>query len=80
MKLNKAQIVEQLMLQDIFANASKKAVTEFVEDFFIMIQDNVSQGNEVTIPGFGKFEKFERQNGTKVPKFRPFSAFKAQVA
>ena len=80
MRLNKTQLVEQLMLQDIFADASKRAVTEFVEDFFGIIETTVSEGGEVTIPGFGKFERFERQNGTKVPKFRPFTSFKEKVA
>lgn len=80
MRLNKDALVEQLMLQDIFANATKKAVTEFVEDFFKLVEDTVAEGGEVSIPGFGKFEKFERQNGAKVPKFRPFTAFKEKVA
>ena len=79
MRLNKQALVEQLMLQDIFANATKKAVTEFVEDFFGIIETNVVAGNEVAIPGFGKFEKFTRQNGVHTPKFRPAKAFKDKL-
>ena len=79
-KLNKQALVEQLMLQDLFANATKKAVTEFVEDFFGLIEKTVVEGGEVSIPNFGKFSKFTKQDGTFKPKFTAFTAFKNKVA
>lgn len=83
-KLNKQLMVEQLMLQDIFANATKKAVTEFVEDFFDMIKTNVIAGNEVSIPGFGKFYKYAKTKegkltGAFTPKFSAFTDFKDAI-
>lgn len=78
--MNKSQIVEQLQLHEIFANVSKKQTQEFVEDFFTMIEDQIVEGNAVTIPGFGKFEGYTRTNGVKTPKFRPYKAFKEKVA
>lgn len=78
--MNKEALAEALQLQDLFADQSKKRTKEFVEDFFGIIATAVSEGNTVSIAGFGKFEPFERANRTIVPKFRPFLAFKNSVA
>lgn len=78
-RINKPAIVEAILLQDIFENATKKQVTQFVDDFFDMIANHVIAGNEVNIAGFGKFSKFQRQDGSFKPKFAPFTAFKQQV-
>lgn len=78
-RINKPAIVEAILLQDIFENATKKQVTQFVDDFFDMIANHVIAGNEVNIAGFGKFEKYKRQDGSFKPKFSSFTKFKAAV-
>ena len=79
MRINKPKLVEEILLHDAFAGATKSQVTAFVDDFFQFIADKVVAGNEVAIAGFGKFEKYERQNGTFKPKFTPFKDFKDKV-
>lgn len=78
-RINKPAIVEAILLQDIFENATKKQVTQFVDDFFDMIANHVIAGNEVNIAGFGVFEKYKRQDGSFKPKFRAFTKFKEAV-
>ena len=83
-KLNKPALVEQLLLHDVFADASKKQITEFVEDFFALLHDTVVTGGEVSIPGFGKFYKYANTKdgaatGKFTPKFTAFQAFKDAV-
>jgi len=79
-RITKQDLVNELQLQDIFSGQPKYKIQEFVEDFFQNITDKVANGDSVAIPGFGKFENYERQNGTKTPKFRPAKAFKESVA
>lgn len=78
-RINKPLLVEELLLQDIFAEATKGKVTEFVEDFFNLIAKHVVAGNEVAIPGFGKFERYTKQDGTFKPKFTAYGEFKNAV-
>lgn len=78
-RINKPAIVEEILLQDVFENATKKQVTQFVDDFFDLIANHVIAGDEVNIAGFGKFEKYKRQDGSFKPKFSAFTAFKSQV-
>lgn len=77
--INKEGLVEFLQTQNIFADQSKKATREFVEDFFSTIVEAVSDGDTVSVAGFGKFEPFELSNGKTVPKFRPFKDFNDAV-
>lgn len=84
-RITKQNIIDELSLQDIFADQPKYKVKEFVEDFLQNIMDRVSAGDDVAIAGFGKFEKFERTadgkgTGVFVPKFRPAKAFNEAVA
>lgn len=79
MTINKPALVEELALYDVFENASKKDITLFVESFFDLIAAKVVQGDTVSIPGFGKFEKFQKQDGTFKPKFSAFKEFKDSV-
>ena len=79
-RYNKQSLVDELLLHDIFADVSKAKTTQFVEDLLQMIQDHVVAGDEVTFGGFGKFEKYTRQNGTVKPKFTAFKDFKDAVA
>jgi len=78
-RINKPALVEEIMLHDVFAEATKTQVTEFVEDFFELLAAKVVEGNEIAIPKFGKFEKYTRQDGTFKPKFTAFTDFKAAV-
>ena len=73
--INKAALVEKLLLTDAFSTHTKKYTTEFVEDFFKMVADEVIAGNTISIPGFGKIAPFVRQNGVKKPKFTAFKEF-----
>ena len=73
--INKVALVEKLLLTDAFSTHTKKYTTEFVEDFFKMIADEVIAGNTISIPGFGKIATFVRQNGVKKPKFTAFKEF-----
>ena len=77
--INKDVLVGKLQLMDAFANSSKKATKEFVEDFFDLIANEVIAGNTVSIPGFGKFEPYTKQDGSLKPKFTAFTAFKDAV-
>lgn len=77
--INKKELVSRLQLMDAFANATKTATTQFVEDFFNLIASEVVAGNDVSIPGFGKFEAYEKQDGSLKPKFTAFTAFKEAV-
>lgn len=78
-RYTKATLVEDLQLQDLFADASKKAITEFVEDFFQLIADKVAEGAEVSIPRFGRFYSYTLKSGKVVPKFIAFKEFKDAV-
>lgn len=78
-RINKPLLVEDIMLHNVFADASKAQITDFVEFFFDKISSHVVAGNEVFIPGFGKFENFTLSNGVHTPKFRPAKAFKESV-
>ena len=75
-RINKKQLAEDILLYDVFENATKSQVEAFIEDFFDLISKKVVEGDSVAISGFGKFEKYERQNGTFKPKFVPFKEFK----
>ena len=79
-RYNKESLVEDLQFYDIFAEVSKAKTRQFVEDLLQHIQTHVAAGDEVTFAGFGKFEKFTRQNGSIKPKFTAFKDFKDAVA
>ena len=80
-RITKTDIVNELALQDVFANTPKYKVKEFVEDFFQSIVDKVAEGNSCAIAGFGKFEPYKSTTTGKItPKFRPGKAFKDAVA
>ena len=78
-RYNKASLVEDLTLHELFADAPKYKVAQFVDDFIEMITSKVIAGDEVALAGFGKFEKYQRENGTHKPKFTAFKDFKDAV-
>lgn len=75
--MNKQDLINKIAEFNNFD--TKKQAKEFLEDLITIIKDEVIAGNDVTIPGFGKFENFTRENGVKTPKFRAFTAFKDAV-
>lgn len=75
--INKDALAAKVLEFDMFA--SKKQSKEFVEDFFQIIADAIIAGDTVSIAGFGKFENFERQNGTHKAKFSAFKDLKDAV-
>lgn len=75
--LNKQAFAAKLVEAEMFS--TKKAAVAHIEALADIIKDEVIEGNSISIPGFGKFENFTRQDGTKSPKFRPFEAFRDAV-
>lgn len=78
-RYNKVNLVEDLLLQDIFATTSKKRVTELVDDILAIIQERVAEGDEVTFAGFGKFIPHTGKNGKLRPRFMAYKDFKDAV-
>ncbi len=77
-RLNKAELISRIAEFDNFD--TKKQAGEFLEDIIGLIQDTVIAGGEVSIAGFGKFEKFTSSTtGRKKPKFTAFKDFKDAV-
>ena len=78
-RINKTALVEEVMLHDAFESTTKSQVTQFIEDFFDIIAKHVAEGDEVAISGFGKFEKYRKQDGSFKPKFTAFKELKDSV-
>ena len=76
-RLNRKAMVDALYLHNDIAN--KAAAGRVIDAFIEYIQSEVTAGNTVALSGFGKFEAFKCQNGTVLPKFRPFSEFKQSL-
>lgn len=82
-RLTKQDLIAKVAEYDVIP--TKKLATELVEDLIELITSTVEAGGEVSIPGFGKFEKYEKTKDGKAtgkftPKFRAFTAFKDRVA
>ena len=77
--INKDALVDKLQLMDAFSTPRKQAPNEIVGDFLDLIANEVIAGNTVSIPGFGKFEPYTKQDGSLKPKFTAFTAFKDAV-
>ncbi len=79
--INKEGLVDYLQTHEAFAESSKKATREFIEDFTDFIAEAVAAGDTVSIAGFGKFEPYtSTTSGKTSPKFRTFKAFDDKVA
>jgi len=83
-RLNKQSLVDDLAFHRAFEATPISQVAEVVDYIFELIVDRVASGDEVTIAGFGKFEKYERtKDGKPTGSFRPklvaFKAFKDAV-
>jgi len=78
-RINKKALAETLETYDVFVTSPKYKIEQFIEDFFDIISAHVVNGDEVAIPGFGKFERYTKQDGTFKPKFAPYGEFKLAV-
>lgn len=78
-RYNKQSLIDDLALHNVFEDTPKSKVADLVNYLFDTIEERVTANDEVTIAGFGKFEKYQRQNGTFKPKFTAFKDFKDAV-
>lgn len=77
-KINKQELINRIHEYDNFD--TKKQAGEFLDDILSLIEDTIIAGGEVSIAGFGKFEKFTSSTTKKSkPKFTAFGKFKAAV-
>lgn len=77
---NIKDLTNEVMLHEAFADVSKTKVEEALRMVFDTIQSNIVAGNDVAIPGFGKFSKFTSTVTEKSkPKFVGAKAFKDAV-
>lgn len=89
--MNKKELIEAVAEA---TDQSKKAAGDFVDAFISTVQGAVTNGDRVSLPGFGTFERRQRSARTarnprtgepiqiaaaKVPAFKAGSAFKASV-
>jgi len=58
---------------------TKIAGMNITDVFFDVLKTQILAGNDIAIPGFGKFSKFQRLNGTFKPKFTPFTEFRQAI-
>ena len=84
-RYSKSDLVEDLLLHEIFATTSKRKITDLIDDILQIISDKVVAGDEVAFAKFGKFYKFEKTkdgepSGVIVPKFLAYGEFKDAVA
>ena len=78
-RINLTSLTNEIGLHEALTDVRKAKTEDLLRAIFAFIKDHVIAGDDVAIPGFGKFENFERQNGVKTPKFRPSTTFKAAV-
>lgn len=79
-RINLPTLTSEIMLHDAFANTSKAQVEAVLRFTFDTIANHVVAGDEIAIPGFGKFEKFTSSVTEKSkPKFKGAKAFKDAV-
>lgn len=89
--MNKKELIEAVAEA---TDQSKKAAGDVVDAFISTVQGAVTNGDRVSLPGFGTFERRQRSARTarnprtgepiqiaaaKVPAFKAGSAFKASV-
>lgn len=78
--MNKPELISQLQQTDLLKTASKTAIAEFLDTFCTIIVNEVANGADVSIPGFGKFYQFTSStSGKKSPKFAAFKDFKESI-
>jgi DNA-binding protein HU-beta len=90
--MNKGELVDAVAAK---ANVTKKQADEVISAFLSVITEAVANGENITLVGFGSFERRERSEregrnpktnepmtipATKVPAFSPGKLFKEKVA
>lgn len=89
--MNKSQLVDAIATR---TGESKATVAAIINATTEVVQEAVAQGDKVTVPGFGVFERRFREGGERrnpqggtvtvaakhVPAFKPGATFKATVA
>lgn len=79
-RINLPALTSEIMLHDAFQNATKAQVESVLRFILDTIADHVVAGDEVALPGFGKFERFQSSvTGSIKPKFRPAKKFKENM-
>lgn len=79
--MNKQALITELQQTDLLGSATKKGISEFLDTFFNIIINEVAEGSEVSIPGFGKFYRFTSSTtGKQFAKFKAFKDFQDNVA
>ena len=79
-RINLPALTSEIMLHDAFANSSKAQVEAVLRFTFDTIANHVIAGDEVALPGFGKFSKFTSSTTERSkPKFQGAKAFKDAV-
>lgn len=79
-RINLPTLTSEIMLHDAFANTSKAQVEAVLRFTFDTIANHVTAGDEVAIPGFGKFSKFVSSTTERAkPKFQGAKAWKDAV-
>ena len=79
-RINLPTLTSEIMLHDAFANTSKAQVEAVLRFTFDTIANHVVAGDEVALPGFGKFSLFESSaTGRKKAKFTNAKALKDAV-
>ncbi len=89
--MNKKELIDSVAEK---TGESKRVVGDVVDAFIATVQSGVTQGDRVSLPGFGTFERRQRSARTarnprtgepiqiaaaKVPAFKAGSAFKEAV-
>ena len=86
MVVNKAEIAKEIAME---MDISERTASKMITTVFDHIMDTVAEGNEVMIPGFGKFYEADVKERTtfgnttpahRVPKFKAGKAFKDAVS
>ncbi len=77
-RLNKAELISRIAEFDNFT--TKVQASNFLDDILELIQSTIVAGGEVSIAGFGKFDKFTSPvTGKHKPRFKAFKDFKEAV-
>lgn len=94
MKVKIDDLALEIAADTLEGSLNKRQVKEVVRDIFAAIAENVIQGHEVTVPGFGKFRRKESAERSgrnpktgdtivipakKAPAFTPAKELKAMV-
>lgn len=78
-RLNKQSLVDNLSLHRAFEDTPKYQVAEVIDYLFEIITEHVASGDDVTVAGFGKFEKAPKVRKDASGKFVPSGVYKPRL-